>query len=145
MAEVSIAIAALAGVGSFVAPCILPMIPAFLAYISGTTVAELAQAGRTSGGAAQAAPAVNRVKVMLNTAFFVLGFSVVFSTLGVLINSVLHDSTADITASLNQVGPRRDDRRARRARPHWPARVHCKLSAAKRAGPPGVSAARTLT
>jgi len=103
MAEVSIAIAALAGVGSFVAPCILPMIPAFLAYISGTTVAELAQSGRT-GGASQAAPAVNRVKVMLNTAFFVLGFSVVFSTLGVLINSVLHDSTADITASLNQVG-----------------------------------------
>lgn len=104
MAEVSIAIAALAGVGSFVAPCILPMIPAFLAYISGTTVAELAQAGRPAGGSSRAAPAVNRVKVMLNTAFFVLGFSVVFSTLGVLINSVLHDSTADITASLNQVG-----------------------------------------
>ncbi|MDD9809683.1 MAG: cytochrome C biogenesis protein [Thaumarchaeota archaeon] len=106
MAEVSIAIAALAGVGSFVAPCILPMIPAFLAYISGTTVAELAASsasGAPSRGA-RGALAVNRVKVMLNTAFFVLGFSVVFSTLGVLINSVLYDYTADVTGALNQVG-----------------------------------------
>ena len=30
MAEITLGIAALAGLGSFVAPCILPMIPAFL-------------------------------------------------------------------------------------------------------------------
>jgi len=41
MAEITLAIAALAGLASFVAPCILPMVPAFLAYISGTTIAEL--------------------------------------------------------------------------------------------------------
>ena len=43
MAEITLAVAALAGLGSFIAPCILPMIPAFLAYISGTTVTELGQ------------------------------------------------------------------------------------------------------
>ena len=43
MAEITLAVAAIAGVGSFVAPCILPMIPAFLAYISGTTLSELSQ------------------------------------------------------------------------------------------------------
>ena len=48
MADVTIAIAALAGLGSFVAPCILPMIPAFLAYISGTTITELNQKGNTT-------------------------------------------------------------------------------------------------
>ena len=41
MAEITLAIAALAGLGSFVAPCILPMIPAFIAYISGTTLSDL--------------------------------------------------------------------------------------------------------
>jgi len=35
MADPTILVALLAGLGSFVAPCILPMIPAFLAYISG--------------------------------------------------------------------------------------------------------------
>ena len=43
MSEVTLAVAALAGLGSFVAPCILPMIPAFLAYISGSTISEHSQ------------------------------------------------------------------------------------------------------
>src|SRR3972149_5172795 len=45
MSEVTLAVAALAGLGSFVAPCILPMIPAFLAYISGTTISGFNQNG----------------------------------------------------------------------------------------------------
>jgi len=43
MTEITLAIAVLAGLGSFVAPCILPMIPAFLAYLSGTTLTEIAR------------------------------------------------------------------------------------------------------
>ena len=43
MTEISIVIAFLAGIGSFFAPCILPMVPAFLAYISGTTLSEVKQ------------------------------------------------------------------------------------------------------
>ena len=41
MVEISLVIAFLAGIGSFFAPCILPMVPAFLAYISGTTLSEI--------------------------------------------------------------------------------------------------------
>ena len=98
MADVSIAVAVLAGLGSFVAPCILPMIPAFLAYISGTTITELSQKNGTT------VISVNRTKVILNTIFFVLGFSVVFSTLGVIINSVLGNSSAELIQGFNQVG-----------------------------------------
>ncbi len=98
MAEITLAIAALAGLSSFVAPCILPMIPAFLAYISGTTVTELSQ---KSGGNTVT---VNRTNVILNTVFFVLGFSVVFSTIGVVINSVLAGSASDFIDSFSQVG-----------------------------------------
>lgn len=98
MAEITLAVAALAGLGSFVAPCILPMIPAFLAYISGTTVSELSQGG---GGRTVT---VNRTGVILNTVFFVLGFSVVFSSLGVVINSVLSGAAGGLIDGLNQVG-----------------------------------------
>ena len=97
MIEVTILVALFAGIASFVAPCILPMIPAFLAYISGTTVTELSsKSGSTM--------TINRTGIILNTVFFVLGFSVVFSALGVLINSVLSSAAGDIIQSLNYVG-----------------------------------------
>ena len=97
MAEVTLAVAALAGLGSFVAPCILPMIPAFLAYISGTTLSELSQSGTKT-------VTINRANIVLNSVFFVLGFSVVFSTLGVVINSVLSTSAGPLIDGLNQIG-----------------------------------------
>ncbi len=97
MVELSIGIALLAGLGSFVAPCILPMIPAFLAYISGTTVTELSSKNGTI-------LSINRANIILNTIFFVLGFSIVFSILGVLINSVLSNAAGELVESLNIIG-----------------------------------------
>jgi len=96
MAEITIFVALIAGIGSFVAPCILPMIPAFLAYISGTTVTELSSKNNSIS--------INRTGIILNTVFFVLGFSIVFSALGVLINSVLSSVSGEIIQSLNYVG-----------------------------------------
>jgi len=98
MADPTIFVALLAGLGSFIAPCILPMIPAFLAYISGTTVTEIGSKNNTS------ILSINRLNIVLNTVFFVLGFSVVFSILGVLINSVLSSAAGEFTQSLNYVG-----------------------------------------
>ena len=97
MTEVAIFVALIAGLGSFIAPCILPMIPAFLAYISGTTVTELGSKNGT-------VISINRTGIILNTVFFVLGFSLVFSALGVLINSVLSSASGNIIQSLNYVG-----------------------------------------
>ena len=105
MTELNLAIAALAGMGSFAAPCILPMIPAFLAYISGTTIADLTQGGGSgSQSGASKTVSINRAGIVLNSVFFVLGFSVVFSVLGVLINSVLSQYTGELVEGLNQVG-----------------------------------------
>ncbi|MDH3618515.1 MAG: cytochrome c biogenesis protein CcdA [Nitrosopumilus sp.] len=98
MGEITLAVAVLAGLGSFVAPCILPMIPAFLAYISGSTLSELNQKGGSR------TISINRTKIILNTVFFVLGFSVVFSTLGVIINSTLTSSSGDLIEGFSQVG-----------------------------------------
>ncbi len=98
MSEITLAIAALAGLGSFVAPCILPMIPAFIAYISGTTISDLNQKNNSK------TLTINRTNIILNSIFFVLGFSVVFSTLGVIINSVLSEASGQLIESLNQIG-----------------------------------------
>ena len=94
MTEPTILIAFSAGLGSFIAPCILPMIPAFLAYISGTTLTEIKNEQKSNFK-------INKFNIIVNTIFFVLGFSIVFSTLGVLINSVISDNVNQITNSLN--------------------------------------------
>ena len=96
MAEVSIAIAFLAGIGSFFAPCILPMVPAFLAYISGTTLSEAKTKDRVIS--------INKSNVLFNSLFFVLGFSVVFSALGVAINSIFYENANQIVTEFNQIG-----------------------------------------
>ena len=96
MVEPTILIAFSAGLGSFIAPCILPMIPAFLAYISGTTLTEIKNDQKSNFQ-------INKINIVINTIFFVLGFSIVFSTLGVLINSILSDNINQFTDSLNVV------------------------------------------
>lgn len=98
MVDITIAIAAIAGLGSFLAPCILPVIPAFLAYISGTTITELQKNNGTVNVLS------SRLNILMNTIFFVLGFSVVFSVFGVILNSVLSNNVAGLTTTLNQIG-----------------------------------------
>tara|TARA_Y100001936_G_scaffold78625_1_gene77034 strand:- start:2303 stop:2986 length:684 start_codon:yes stop_codon:yes gene_type:complete len=96
MSEISIVIAFFAGIGSFFAPCILPMIPAFLAYISGTTLSEIKSKNNIIS--------INKSNVFLNSIFFVLGFSVVFSALGIAINSIFYENANQIVSEFNQIG-----------------------------------------
>jgi cytochrome c-type biogenesis protein len=63
-------VALLAGVISFLSPCVLPIVPPYLAFMSGMTVTEM-----QDGGSA-------RARVGLAAAFFVLGLSTVFVLLG---------------------------------------------------------------
>lgn len=98
MADLSIVVAAVAGLGSFLAPCILPVIPAFLAYISGTTMTDL----QKNDGSTKIL--INRLNILLNTIFFVLGFSVVFSVFGVIVNSVLSSQASSFTSTFNHIG-----------------------------------------
>ena len=96
MVDPTILIAFSAGLASFIAPCILPMIPAFLAYISGTTLTEINNDQKTNFK-------INKINIIANTIFFVLGFSIIFSTLGVLINSILSENINQLSNSLNWI------------------------------------------
>lgn len=89
MNEVNIAIAFLAGVVSFLSPCILPIIPGFLAYLAGDSSADKGP---------------NRKEVFINSVFFVLGFSTVFAALGVLLNTVLDSVAYDAQIWLSRIG-----------------------------------------
>jgi cytochrome c-type biogenesis protein len=91
MVDSSIVISALAGAGSFFSPCILPILPAFVSYLSGTTLNEIQDSSGQSGQSGQSLKLKRstRLNIFLNTVYFVLGFSLVFALLGVFLNSVL--------------------------------------------------------
>lgn len=69
---VEIPTAIFAGLLSFISPCVLPLIPGYLSFISGVSVEEL------STGASRS----QQRKLFVNTLFFVAGFSLVFVVLG---------------------------------------------------------------
>jgi len=68
---IAIPIAFLAGIIAFVSPCVLPLAPGYVSYVTGLTGAELAENSR-------------RGRVLLGSLGFVLGFSIVFVSYGAL-------------------------------------------------------------
>jgi cytochrome c-type biogenesis protein len=83
MAEnVTILAAFVAGVLSFISPCVLPLIPGYLSFISGATLDEMQGTARPGMGVGVAAPPAARRRVVVTSLFFILGFSLVFVALG---------------------------------------------------------------
>ena len=70
--SISLPFAFLAGLVSFLSPCVLPVVPTYVTYVSGLTLDELAEDG----------PAGARRKAVLHSSLFILGFLLVFMTLG---------------------------------------------------------------
>lgn len=83
--NVSALAAFVAGLLSFVSPCVLPLIPGYLSFVSGVTLDQM-MGSPAAGGAAVAvaapAPPIVRRRVLLTAVAFVLGFSLVFISLG---------------------------------------------------------------
>lgn len=71
MTEVNIFLAFGAGFLSFISPCVLPLFPAFLSYITGMSVSEISEDNK-----------MLTKKSMLHTILFLLGFSSVFIMIG---------------------------------------------------------------
>ncbi|MBC8550721.1 MAG: cytochrome c biogenesis protein CcdA [Candidatus Brocadiales bacterium] len=74
--NVNIFIAFTAGIVSFLSPCIFPVIPSYLTYIGGLSLNEI-QASRKS-----------RIRLFLNSLLFVVGFTLIFTILGVFFSGV---------------------------------------------------------
>ena len=160
MLDYSILVSALAGLGSFFSPCILPILPAFISYLAGNTINEVqttvnerptslvtsstsslsplstkksfastddvslnqnddknhvySSNGSTRSirklqehGQRQSSVAIKmttKLNIFLNTVYFVLGFSLVFAVLGVVLNSVLVNLGTDFQGILTSIG-----------------------------------------
>ena len=120
--ETSVLVSAGAGLASFLSPCILPILPGFISYLSGTAINEAKnstqytpattsipsnenlgniESNSYGGGREQQRQQQRqrsstritltrtRLNIFLNTVYFVLGFSLIFAILGVILNSVL--------------------------------------------------------
>lgn len=155
MLDYSILVSALAGLGSFFSPCILPILPAFISYLAGNTINEVQTTVNerptssvtastssfsplstkksfastddvslnqnddknhvySSNGSTksirklqehrQRQSSVAELTIFLNTVYFVLGFSLVFAVLGVVLNSVLVNLGTDFQGILTSIG-----------------------------------------
>jgi cytochrome c-type biogenesis protein len=71
--NVSLLAAFAAGFLSFISPCVLPLIPGYISFVSGVSVDEMRS---------DAPPAASRLQVFFTSLAFVIGFSLVFIALG---------------------------------------------------------------
>ena len=133
--ETSVLVSAGAGLASFLSPCILPILPGFISYLSGTAINEAKnsiqytsttttdtsnetagniESNSDGGGRRQQKQQQRssstmtltrtRLNIFLNTVYFVLGFSLIFAILGVILNSVLSAYGAGFQHYLTSVG-----------------------------------------
>jgi cytochrome c-type biogenesis protein len=84
---IAMVLAFAAGIVSFASPCVLPLAPGYLSYVTGLTGAEIAGEERVSSsgsGAPTRSVVAVKSRVFLGSVLFVLGFSVVFVSYGLL-------------------------------------------------------------
>jgi cytochrome c-type biogenesis protein len=85
-------VAAVAGVVSFLSPCVLPLVPGYLSYVGGLSGTEARatgtpqsdEGGDQGGVAVRTRPVRLRSRTVLGAVLFVLGFTAVFVSYGVL-------------------------------------------------------------
>lgn len=70
--SISFGLAFLAGFVSFLSPCVLPIVPSYVTFVTGMTLDELTTGGRRAA----------RARAALHASVFVLGFALVFVALG---------------------------------------------------------------
>lgn len=86
--ELTILIAFLAGLVSFLSPCVLPLVPGYLAFLGSSTSSKTP----------------SRYSTFVASIFFVLGFTVVFAILGVLLNTLLSGVAYEVQQWLGYIG-----------------------------------------
>ncbi len=91
--QISLPLAFLAGFVSFLSPCILPVVPSYLSFVSGLTLGELSD---------HATKEVRR-RAAIHSTLFVLGFSLVFMTMGLVATS-FGTAVAQALPLVNRIG-----------------------------------------
>lgn len=93
MEELGLGVAFIAGVLSFFSPCVVPLIPGYMAYISGTSLKQLQSGSKEL-----------QTRVFTNAVMFTLGFAAVFITLGMVIAGAFGQIGPDAQIWLARIG-----------------------------------------
>lgn len=108
MGDLTLGLAFIAGFLSFISPCVLPLVPAYIGYMGGRMTHNVAL--QMDGGKAKADMAATvgaRFQMLLHGAAFVLGFTVVFVLFGLMTTafvSVVGSAVTVLTDIIGRVG-----------------------------------------
>ena len=104
--EITIGLALIAGIVSFISPCVLPLVPAYIGYMGGRITHTVAMT--TGGQTIQARSYQNRLNTLIHGLFFVSGFTFVFVTLGLFstafINVIGGQNISTVTNMIGRIG-----------------------------------------
>jgi cytochrome c-type biogenesis protein len=106
MPDVSFGIAFIAGLLSFMSPCVLPLVPAYVGYMGGRMTHTLALQG-AGKRTPEAVTTVQRANMLAHSLMFVAGFTVVFVSIGLATTalfSVLGSAAALMTDIISRLG-----------------------------------------
>lgn len=87
MEQVSIGLAVIAGFLSFISPCVLPLVPAYIGYMGGRMTHTISM--QSTAGEAQSANLGIRLHLLIHGIAFVLGFTFVFVLVGMLTTALV--------------------------------------------------------
>lgn len=76
--EITLPIAFFSGLVSFFAPCVIPLLPVYVSYVTGVSLSDLRENGYKQ----------YRAKIWSASIFYILGFSIVFTLLGVAVGGI---------------------------------------------------------
>ena len=105
MENVTIGLAVIAGLLSFISPCVLPLVPAYIGYMGGQLTRSVSR--QTASGAVASTSLTQRLHLLLHGLAFVLGFTSVFVLIGLLTTafaSIAGQYVSTFTESIGRIG-----------------------------------------
>ena len=105
MDNITIGLALAAGILSFISPCVLPLVPAYIGYMSGRLTHNVSRQSAT--GASSAVSLVIRFQMLLHGIAFVLGFTLVFVVIGLFttaLSSIAGQHVSTFTEIIGRFG-----------------------------------------
>ncbi len=105
MENVTFGLALVAGFLSFISPCVLPLVPAYIGYMGGRLTHNVAR--QTSAGGTSAVGVTVRLQMLLHGIAFVLGFTLIFVLIGFLttaLASIAGQFVSTFTESIGRIG-----------------------------------------
>lgn len=105
--EITIGLALIAGLVSFISPCVLPLVPAYIGYMGGRMTNSVASGAGAHTGTI-AVPIQTRLSTFTHGLFFVAGFSLVFISIGLMstafIQQVGGENIHQVTSLIGRLG-----------------------------------------